>query len=107
MSTYPTDPQLKVEQVKNLIFRHPHAFPGGYEHALYLADGSRICRACALENWREIYAETAHPGGGDRSWGVLAVGIYWEGPPEECCQCGKPMPSEYGDPNETDERNEP
>ncbi len=89
----------RINRVKDAL-RRRYTFPGGYELAIYLADGSRICRECTLENWKEIVTETRYPGSGDRSWGICGVDIYWEGPPETCCQCGKEMPSEYGDPDD-------
>lgn len=92
----------KLAAAKDFL-KAPYAWPGGYEKRLYLEDGETICRDCALENWACIVDGTLHP---CRSgWAVMAVDVHWEGPAEHCVQCGKELPSEYGDPeaDETDE----
>ena len=90
---------MKLRALKDAI-RNPWCFPGGYEKAIYLADGERICRDCAKENFREIAEETYHPNSGDPGWGFLGVDVHWEGEPETCCQCDKELESEYGDPSD-------
>jgi len=76
--------------------RSPFAWPGGYEKAIYLADGERICQACAIKNFRQIIKATRDNPADD--WAFLTVDIYWEGPPQTCIECSRRLPSEYGDP---------
>jgi hypothetical protein len=92
----------KVKAAKSWL-KNAITFPGGYTIGMYLVDGERLCQKCALENWKEIVGETLHPGRGDPSWGIACLGVYWEGPPEPCCQCSKIFESEYGDPESSDE----
>ena len=88
----------KITQVKRAL-RQPFSSPDGYELAIYMVDGERICRDCVKENFYQICTETRSPNSGDRGWGILGVDVYWEGPPEFCAHCNKELASEYGDPD--------
>lgn len=72
------------------------AFPGGYS-IIYLDDtphrwntdgcrGDTLCAKCASK------AQQLHPRA------VFKPFVHWEGPPEECAECGATLASEYGDP---------
>ena len=76
---------------------NPIVFPGGYELAVYLADGERICHQCAEENASRIIESTLSEA--RDGWELLGCDVYWEGPDESCCECGKTLSSEYGDPD--------
>ena len=90
------DLMTPLQQFKDAI-RNPYSFPGGYEKAMYLSDGERICRSCCVEEWREIV--DAHIRNDASGWKPMVVGIRWEGPDDYCCQCNEALPSEYGDPD--------
>ena len=90
----------KVEALKDAI-RNPYAWPGGYQKALYLSDGERMCLTCAKQHFRSIVDSTKH--NFRDGWAVEGVGIYWEGPTDYCCHCNAELPSEYGDPEEPEQ----
>jgi len=88
--------RAKVEALKQVI-RNPYAWPGGYQIAVYLTDGERLCVDCCKEHFRSIVDSTNH--NYRDGWAVECTSIYWEGPDEYCAHCNKAMASEYGDPN--------
>ena len=65
------------------------AWPGGYPIVYYLGDGDAICSKCV--NDYHSYKQVKY---GD---------VYWEGPPEECAECGAEIESAYGDPNDSED----
>lgn len=102
--------QQTLKEIKEAVRAH-YAFPGGYEMHLVMNDGESMCMKCARKEWRSIYRETKHWIGGDRQWQTIGADVYWEGPPMECCHCGEPLESAYGDPwaeeEQADEINKP
>ena len=65
-----------------------YAWPGGYP-VLYLdADNCVLCPECAQLSDDD-----------DRTRPV-AYSIHWEGPDEQCENCGEMIPSAYGNPDE-------
>jgi hypothetical protein len=64
------------------------ALPGGYPLLYVRKDGSVVCPACAN---LDVDGE---------SQAVVAYDVHWEGPPEECADCGAAVESAYGDPTE-------
>lgn len=90
-----SQPDSKVEQFKRAL-REKYAWPGGYEIAIYLADGERLCPSCCREHYRSIVDSTKH--NARDGWSFMSADIYWEGAPEFCAHCNREMPSEYGDP---------
>lgn len=78
--------------------RQRFAWPGGYDLALYLSDGERICHPCARENALRIGRSTRD--NARDGWSFMIADVYWEGPDEYCCDCNCSLPSEYGDPDE-------
>lgn len=63
-----------------------YAWPGGYP-ILYLANGHEvICPKCANDL--------------DKQLRLTGSGVHWEGPPDECEECGAEIESAYGDPDD-------
>ena len=93
---------LTMQATKELrqTLRHPFAWPGGYDLAIYLSDGERICHKCARENYRQIISSTRNKE--QDGWAFGKVSVHWEGPPEFCVQCGDEQESEYGDPDNSE-----
>lgn len=67
------------------------AWPGGYPIYYYPKNeqghlsGDVMCPACATK---------------ERFTTAFVADVYWEGPPEQCCECGAELESAYGDPDE-------
>jgi len=88
-----------MRAVKEAI-RKPYVFPGGYEKALYLEGGERLCLPCARENWKALVESALDSTvGWSTGWAPMGVDVYWEGPSEFCGHCNREMQSEYGDPD--------
>lgn len=95
---------VTTKEIKEAL-RHPYTFPGGYTLAFFTYAGDQLCPACIRANWREVIARTKYgdPPAAER---IEYITVRWEGPPNECGQCGKELPSEYGDPDEEDSDND-
>lgn len=76
MTTLPQDSDGKLSA---------YAWPGGYQLIYVTRGGLTVCPDCANE-------ETSDP--------PTDVEVYWEGPDLTCEDCGKPIPSAYGDPED-------
>ena len=64
------------------------AWPGGYPILYITADGLTICPKCAND-------EQSNEGD------PVEIGdVYWEGPDLSCEDCGGPIESAYGNPDE-------
>lgn len=74
----------------------PFAFPGGYAIVFSTSDGYMVHWKC-VNRRRAQFRDAIKRKDSER---VTSAGIYWEGPPEECAVCGKPVVSEYGDPDD-------
>lgn len=85
-----------LQQIKDAI-RHPIVY-GGYRQLVIMADGEILCSACTKAQYREIARDLVHAVPWS-TWHAIGVDAYWEGPDVPCGHCGKPIPSEYGDPN--------
>lgn len=85
-----------LESVKNAI-REPYAWPGGYPVFTIMDDGAMLCPECARANYRQI-AESTRDHSRD-GWQAIGADVYWEGSPQACGHCGKPLESAYGDPD--------
>jgi hypothetical protein len=85
-----------IEQVKRAI-REPYAWPGGYPVYTIMADGELLCPDCARHNFQQIVRATNDTC--RDSWQAAGAEVYWEGPDQECAQCGKALQSAYGDPD--------
>ena len=73
-----------------------HAWPGGYQCALLMADGEPIDARSARENYRQIRRNmVSRPA--SRDWKPEAVFIHWEGEPLICAHSGREIPSAYGE----------
>lgn len=71
---------------------------GSYPLFYLMADGAVMCPPCA---YRERFTiGRAIRDGYEKQWIAVAYDVYWEGPPEDCCECNEPIESAYGDPNE-------
>lgn len=72
------------------------AWPGGYRILYLLENGDSLCGDCANI-----------PEDGRSAWGSM-VGhfVNWEGPPEQCVECNREFPSEYGDPDNPEDESE-
>jgi hypothetical protein len=70
-----------------------HSEMGGYPLIYLCHDGAVICHSCVNEvpDFKEQ---------DDPQWNVVNVTVYWEGPPEDCAHCHRPIESAYGDPEE-------
>ncbi len=76
-----------------------HAWPGGYQCALLMADGESIDARSARENYRQIRRNmVSRPA--SRDWKPEAVFIHWEGEPLICAHSGREIPSAYGEVEE-------
>jgi len=62
-----------------------HAWPGCYPLAYLTRDGLTVCPECANA------PDTSDP--------VTAQLVRWEGPAEQCDDCGCSMETAYGDPD--------
>ncbi len=72
----------------------------GYPTMFVMGDGAAMCPRCA---YRERFRIARAIRDGDRDgWRAEAHGVYWEGPPEDCCECTDPIESAYGDPESDD-----
>lgn len=80
--------------------RELFAWPGGYPIYIYTSAGEMLCAQCARENYRAISEATRNRL--NDGWRVEGTDVYWEGPPQSCCNCSKPLPSAYGDPETTE-----
>jgi hypothetical protein len=65
-----------------------YAWPGGYPLYYVTADCLTVCPDCANKD------DTSDP--------ATAYGTHWEGPAIECDDCGRPIESAYGDPDEAE-----
>ena len=83
----------KIEKLKEAL-RSPFAWPGGYEKAIYLVDGERICPVCARKEFRDIVRDTKSEW--STGWTFSHIDIYWEGEKERCVNCDEALASEYG-----------
>ena len=77
-----------------------HAWPGGYQCALLMADGESIDARSARENYRQIRRNMAPNVPYSRDWKPEAVFIHWEGEPLICAHSGREIPSAYGEVEE-------
>lgn len=76
-----------------------YAWPGRYQMIYYCEDGAELCPACANgEN-----GSRASVANDDAQWNIVAQDIYYEGPAIPCAHCNAPIPSAYGDPDESNE----
>lgn len=78
--------------------RGPIVFPGGYTLRLILTDGEVMCFECAKENAARIRCAAMNHNRFHNGWAPLGFDVLWEGPDEQCCNCNKDLPTEYGDP---------
>lgn len=85
------------KQIKDFL-KSPFAWPGGYEIRPYFSDGETICIDCFKKEIRNIIQDSLISKL-DTGWRIIGFSVNWEGPSEYCVQCGKELPSEYGDPN--------
>ena len=83
-----------ITQVKSAI-RSPYAWPGGYPVYTVMGDGDLLCCDCARAEFRQIVRDTYARHGG--CWRAAGAGVKWEGEPEPCGHCGKPLVSAYAD----------
>jgi hypothetical protein len=90
IAEYGEDPEpepAEVARMRDADGRLPaYAWPGGYPVEYLTRDGLVICPECANR------ADTSDP--------VAAGEVYWEGPTVACDDCGQPIASAYGDPDE-------
>ena len=63
-----------------------YAWPGGYPLMYLDADGMLLCPDCANKDPDEWYTRP-----------IADVGVHWEGPPEQCEDCGQLVASAYGE----------
>jgi hypothetical protein len=70
-----------------------YAWPGGYPIAYMTIEGDTLCPDCVNA---EIDLISAAKQDNDKQWWVRSQFIHWEGDPEICCHCGKPIESAYG-----------
>lgn len=77
---------------------NPISFPGGYSHRAMTDDGAVLCSVCVMDD------DEIHEGGDRDGFRYEGAFIYWEGPDLVCPGCNALIPSEYGDPNEGEEK---
>ena len=58
-----------------------YAWPGGYPIVYYTSSGDVLCPTCAATDDEQTTGD-----------------IFYEGPPEHCCNCNSEIASAYGDP---------
>ena len=85
--------ETAIQQVKRAI-REPYAWPGGYPVYTVLTDGALLCPECARNEFKRIAFYARHPQ--NSGWEPAGAAVLWEGS-DECAQCGKNLPSAYGD----------
>ncbi len=81
------------------------AFPGGYS-IIYLDDTPRRWDTDG-ERGDVLCAKCAEKSHALNPRAVFVPFIHWEGAAEECAECGKTLPSEYGDPDEEQNGDQP
>lgn len=85
---------LAKEQLQEFVRSGGYAWPGGYQCALLMRDGSVIDAQSARENYRLIRR------GDEPWWQAEAVFIHWEGASLYCDHSGREIPSAYGETEE-------
>lgn len=73
-----------------------YAWPGGYPLLVIMVDGEVCCAACAKAEFRQIADATLNRD--SSGWQAAGVDAFYEGGTLECCNCGAPIESAYGDP---------
>ena len=89
---------MKRTDLLSFIRSGGHAWPGGYQCALLMADGEVIDAQAARENYRQIRRNM----GNDfyaSDWRPVTVFVHWEGEPLQCAHSGRDIPSAYGIPD--------
>lgn len=75
------------------------AWPGGYPLYLFTSDGGALCFDCARANLREITEEIR--GNYSTGWRVVGCDVNYEDQSLYCDHCSAPIPSAYGDDDES------
>ena len=76
----------------------PHDYSHGYPIVLWLSDGEPMHPTCARKTALQLgrtYRNRYEPR-------PLGLNAYWEGPDLQCVECGEPIESAYGDPDESE-----
>jgi hypothetical protein len=78
---------IKVETIERRSDGTLPAFTslGSHPIAYYTATFDTLCAVCASKD------DTSDP--------AVWADVHYEGPPEECCDCGAEIESAYGDPD--------
>ena len=75
-----------------------YAWPGGYPTYAIMADGESLCPDCLISNLKLIVQAT-HDSVRD-DWAIQGAEINWEDESLYCCNCGSPISSAYGEPED-------
>lgn len=86
---------MTISEFRTAVRRGPSAWPGGYPVYAVFTDGQFACWNCLKTERRLILEALADPSY-RTGWELSHFGIYWEGEPELCANCGAECPSAYG-----------
>lgn len=79
-----------------------YAWPGSYPLFAIMADGESLCPDCLIGNLKLIVQATHDYTKGHfrDDWAIQGAEVNWEDESLYCCNCGSPIPSAYGEPED-------